>query len=401
MKKFNWMPILKTGTFTAKNGKKVTFDEAALDKVVAATDLTKEPQFVVEHPSYDKLGFGTIEKLQRVGNYLFALPKKVEDKFKDAVNSGELPGRSVSLDENTFALSSIGFLPKEIAPAVDGLGIYAFSALTPALSQRERENTILLPINFEGTQSHFAEIEADKIEFSMEVSRWPFQNIKTMFRNMKNHLIEKEGKDKADQILSEYDIEETGNPPSIFNSPNADQNISQTIFSQNTNEDKMKIDLSKFDFSKIDPQLKAALFALQGENEALTTDLTKTKTELQTASNTISASQLAADRKEVLEFCTSDEMKVKILPADLEKTVQFLIAQKAKGKIEFSVQDDTTKAVTKVEVNAYEFAKDQLKQLPNKIELSEVANNKTAAVDNMSDAQKVGKEMAEMVNPKK
>jgi len=64
MKSFNWMPILKTGTFVAKNGKKVNFSEEDLDRIIENTDLSKEPQFVVEHPHYDKLGFGTIAALK-------------------------------------------------------------------------------------------------------------------------------------------------------------------------------------------------------------------------------------------------------------------------------------------------------------------------------------------------
>ncbi len=377
MNKFKWMPILKTGTFTAKNGKKVTFDEEKLDQIVTNTDLTKEPQFVVEHPSYDKLGFGTISELKRVGNYLFALPKKVEEKFKEVVNSGELPGRSVSIDEKTFALSSIGFLPKEIAPAVDGLGSYAFSS----------ENTSAkLQFTFQNSESHFAEIENDKVEFSeFEISRWPFQNIKNMFRSLKNAWIEKFGKEEADKTFPEWDLEETGNAPSVFEKNEAQINgIMQTSFSQNKDGDTMKIDLSK-----LDPQLKAAVEALEAE-------LTTTRTELQSAKTTLSAAELERNRNEVLAFCESPEMKVKILPAEKEKVVGLLLAVKEKGTLEFSTADKT-----KVQFSAFDFLKETLKQMPDKIELSEVATKQNAGEDNRSEAQKVGAEMANFVNPKK
>lgn len=382
MKNFKWMPILKTGTFTAKNGKEVSFEEADLDKIVANTDLTKEPQFVVEHPSYDKLGFGTISELKRVGNYLFALPKKVEEKFKDVVNSGELPGRSVSIDEKTFALSSIGFLPKEISPAVDGLGSYAFAHPQPFPKGRENSIELLFPNN----ESHFAEIENDKVQFSeYEISQWPFRNIKTIFRNLKNKWIEKFGTEEADQVFSEWEIEETGNAPAIFEKPDSYQKSEvSNQFSQNTNGDTMKIDLSK-----LDPQLKAAIEELENE-------LATTKTELQSAKTTLSAAELERNRNEVLAFCESPEMKVKILPAEKEKVVNLLLAVKEKGTLEFSAADKT-----KVQFNAFDFLKDTLKQMPDKIELSELATKQSAGEDNRSDAQKVGAELAAFVNPKK
>jgi hypothetical protein len=370
MSNFKWMPILKTGTFTAKNKKQVTFDEAKLDKIIANTDLSKEPQFVVEHPNYDKLGFGTISELKRVGSYLFALPKKVEEKFKNAVNSGELPGRSISVDENTLSLNHIGFLPKEIEPAVDGLGIYSFSS-----DSNESKLQFTLP----NIESHFAEIKDDKYEFEKyEVSQWPFKTIKSIFRNLKNAWIEKHGKEEADAIFNEWELEEAGTPPKIF------EEEKTSMFSNNQTEDKMKIDLSGVDLTKVDPKLKAALEALQTEYDSI-------KTELQTAKTTLSTAELTARKNEVLAFCESEEMKLKILPAEKDKVVNLLLSVKEKGNLEFSSADNTP-----VKFDAYEFLKETLKQIPNKIELSELATTQTAGDQQTAEYQKIGKELAEL-----
>jgi hypothetical protein len=385
------MPILKTGTFTAKNGKKVTFSESDLDKIVANTDLTKEPQFVVEHPSYDKLGFGTIAELKRVGNYLFALPKTVVEKFKEAVNSGELPGRSVSIDENTYALSSIGFLPKEISPAVDGLGSYAFSS---------EDTSAKLLLCLPGEESHFAEIENNNYEFSQhEVSQWPFKNIKGILRNLKNLLIEKFSKEEADQVIPEYDLEETGNPPTIFSKPDPQsiQKDNQIQYSTNTNGDKMKLDFSKLDLSKIPQEIKNILEAAKEEIISLETNLTSTKTELQSATTKISAAEIEKNRVEVLAFCESPEMQLRILPAEKEKTVQMLLAAKEKGVLEFSSGDA---AGTKIQFNAFEQLKETLKQLPVKIELQEVATKEKTGDKNLPDYKKTANAIADCVNKK-
>jgi hypothetical protein len=391
-KSFNWMPILKTGTFTAKNGKKVTFQESDLDKIVSNTDLTTEPQFVVEHPRYDKLGFGTISELKRIGNYLFALPKHVEEKFKNAVNSGELPGRSVSIDDTNFGLSSIGFLPKEISPAVDGLGSYAFSS-----ENTEAKLLLILP----GTESHFAEIENDRYEFSLqhEVSQWPFKNIKGILRNLKNLLIEKFSKEEADQVIPEFDLEETGNPPTIFNTPDPKpiKNDTQIQYSTNTNGDKMKIDLSKFDLSKIPQEIKNLLEAMKEEVISLEANLTSTKTELQSATTKISAAEMTKNRTEVLQFCESEEMKLRILPAEKEKTIQMLLAAKEKGVLEFSSGDA---AGTKIQLNAYEHLKETLKQLPVKIELQEFAIKEKTGDQQLPYYKKIANAISDCVNKK-
>jgi len=149
MNKFKWMPVLKTGTFKDKNGKVVTVKTEDLDRVIESTNLTSDPQLVVEHPKFDEVGFGAVAQLKRVGEILFALPKEVNDKFKKAVNDGKLPGRSVTLDEKTFALKNISFLPPEIKPAVAGLGDYSFSTSplpSPYQGEGHRERLVVLKV---------------------------------------------------------------------------------------------------------------------------------------------------------------------------------------------------------------------------------------------------------------
>jgi hypothetical protein len=383
------MPILKTGTFTAKNGKKVTFQESDLDKIIANTDLTTEPQFVVEHPSYDKLGFGTIAELKRIGNYLFALPKHVEEKFKNAVNSGELPGRSVSIDETNFGLSSIGFLPKEISPAVDGLGSYAFSS-----ENTSAQLQLILP----GAESHFAEIENDRYEFSLEVSSWTFKSIQTILRNIKNWIIGKESLEVADNLIPEYYLNDAGTAPTLFENNNSSSTIASNQFStNNTNGDKMKIDLSKFDLSKIPQEIKNLLEAMKEEVISLETNLTNAKTELQAATQTISAAQQEKNRAEVLAFCESDEMRLKILPAEKEKVVNMLLVAKEKGVLELSSGHPDE---SKIQFNAFDYTKDLLKQQPDKIELQEVATKEKTGDKNLPDYKKTANAISDCVNKK-
>jgi Tfp pilus assembly protein PilO len=143
----------------------------------------------------------------------------------------------------------------------------------------------------------------------------------------------------------------------------------------------------KLDFSKItDPQLKAAV-------EALQTELTNTKTQLQSATQTISATELQNNRNEVLAFCESSEMSLRILPSEKEKFVSTLLSLKGKEKIELSAPDNT-----KIEFTAYDFLKEVFKQLPEKIELSELAKNSNSNGASEAAHVKLGKEIASLAN---
>ena len=378
MNKFKWMPVLKTGTFKDKNGKVVTVKTEDLDRVIESTNLTSDPQLVVEHPKFDEVGFGAVAQLKRVGEILFALPKEVNDKFKKAVNDGKLPGRSVTLDEKTFALKNISFLPPEIKPAVAGLGDYSFST-SPLPSPYQGEG-IAFQLILPGENNSFADLETSNFEFAQyEVSSWPFRNIRMIFRNLKNKWIEKFGKEEADELFPEWDIDETGNPPSVFEK----NPVEVKQFSQSINGDEMKLD-----FTKLPPEVKEAFDALETKNNKLVI-------ELQTASTKLTDAQQKELRSEVLQFCESDEVMLKIKPADKEEAVQFLLAQKEKGVIEFSASDNITK-----KLDAFEFAKRIIKQLPDVVELSEIATKNKADNQSMDADVKIGKKIAAMVNPK-
>ncbi len=374
MSKFKWMPILKTGTFKDKNGKVVSVNPEDLDRVISNTDLTSDPQLVVEHPKFDEIGFGAVAQLKRVGELLFALPKEVNEKFKKAVNDGKLPGRSVTLDEKTFALKNISFLPPEIKPAVAGLGDYSFSQ-----EENSRKLSLILP----GENSSFADIETSNFEFAQyEISSWPFRNIRIIFRNLKNKWIEKFGKEEADELFPEWDIDETGNPPSVFEK----NPVEVKQFSQSINGDEMKLD-----FTKLPPEVKTAFDALEAEKSKVTI-------ELQTATTKLTDVEKERLRNEVLQFCESDEVKLKIKPADKERVVNLLMALKEKGVIEFSSSDASTGSASKIEFNAFDFTKELIKNMPDVVELSEIATKAKAGDPNVSEEVKLGKEIAAFVN---
>lgn len=393
MSKFNWIAIGKVGNWTDRNNQAVNIDTKYLDEVVAATN-PEDVKFVVEHPKYNKIGFGKISALKRVGELLLALPKEVNDDFKKAVNAGELPNRSMTIKKSSKKLLDISFLPSEIDPAIEGLGAYSFSSRA---SSSDDVEVYLLQAGLINNESHLAEVESteggDRVEFAQyEMSSYPFRTIKDLFRNIKDFFIEQHDLDTANKILPNYSIEEVGNAPSIWEKP--PQPYLSNSFSKNKNGEVM--DLSKIDLSKVDVNVKAAIEALNAENQKLQTEKDQATVQLQAATTKITKTEQDKIEAEVLQFCSSEKIAKKILPADQKKAVKFLTVQKEKGVLEFSSADGK-----KENFDAYEFAKALIEKLPDAIDTSEFANNKTAGEqDNLSDAQKTGKEIAGFVNKK-
>lgn len=379
MKKFNWMSIGKVGTWTDKHKQQIAIDEKYLDEIIAATKDPKDVKFVIEHPKYDKIGFGNPSALKRVGQLLFALPESVTDDFKLAVNQGELPGRSMTLDKATKQLLNISFLPKEVPPAIP-LEQYQFS------TANDSQEIITLSFQLTENKSHFAEITDDeKIEFAQyEVSSWPFNSIKNIFRNLKNNWIQNFGVEEADRIFPEYILEETGLAPRVYEKRNEPYNPSF----QQTIEGKM--DLKNIDLTKLPADQRTAVEALITD---LNTQLNAKKVELQTATTNLTVAEKAQTRTEILQFMAGDDVKLKIKPADKEELVNFMSAQKEKGVIEFS----TGEGQPAKQLDLYEFSKKLIKAMPDVIELSELAKNGNITAQGMADYQKVGKEIADSV----
>jgi hypothetical protein len=410
--RFHWMPVLRAGTFKDKNNQTVTIDQSALDKIVSATNLAKEPQLVVEHPKFDEVGFGTITQLKRVGDFLFALPEKVLEKFRKAVNDGKLPGRSVTLDKNTFALKNVSFLPPDMPPAVAGLGAYYFQmengkcepeAHAPSVQKMEDENSVdvlKMHLCLPGIESHFArllfdssegaDIETGNLEFAQnEISSTPLKIIQTIFRNIKNFLTGEKSPEIAEEILPEdYFNEFFTSSPAPEKEQTSETNTSFSSNQVNTmlNESNTeKINLNTIDLSDADPQLKKAIESLQSENKALSADLKNKNVELQSANEKVSASQKEKLIGEVIRFCETDAKK-KIRPPEREKYISYLLLQTEKGVLEFSAPDPEG-SDTKVQLSAYDFAKEIIMQLPDFISDVELATMGTAGIAGVDNAE--------------
>jgi len=118
--------IFKTGKHTSDKGITRDYTTDDLDKIVSQYNPEEnEAPIVIGHPQTNAPAFGWIEKLERVGEKLIAIPKQVNDAFSQMVKDGSFKKRSVSLTPD-LKLNHVGFLGA-VAPAVKGLKDIEFS----------------------------------------------------------------------------------------------------------------------------------------------------------------------------------------------------------------------------------------------------------------------------------
>lgn len=179
--------MLKPGTFKDMKGITVNLSAEDLQATAAAYDpgLYACPM-VIGHPAVNDPSYGKLASIDFSSNFLNGEPGQVDPNFELIVNKGYYDRVSLSLFSPTSPANPkpgvwyprhLGFLGA-MAPAVPGLGTVSLAA--------EEEGVINL---------------------SVDLGSWNDRTIARMFRNMKNFMIEKFGKEEADKVLDEWDLE--------------------------------------------------------------------------------------------------------------------------------------------------------------------------------------------------
>ena len=178
-KGFNdWVEIFRGGQQTDSNGH--THDgNSIIEKAVKSFNTNEhEPPIVVGHPKENAPAFGWVEKLKTATNdgvqTLMAKFHQVVPEFASLAEQGMYKKRSASFYQDG-RLRHVGFLGAA-PPAVKGLA----------------------DLKFEGD-------ETGVIEFS---SNWGLASTAGIFRRLREWFLEKEGKEVADAIIPDWDVDE-------------------------------------------------------------------------------------------------------------------------------------------------------------------------------------------------
>ena len=342
---FMKIPFLKPGTYNAVGGKEVTFSEDDLNEIVTATQNRNYQNdsipIVIGHPKIDSPAWGWIKKdaITNTNNILVALAEN-ENLNEDFISwfKKKLYTTVSAKIRKDKSIAHIGFLGAQ-PPAVAGL---------PAVALSENDEDILCEIEL-----------AD-----FEASGWGAKAIGRLLRNIKLYFAEKEGADKANTLLPEYDIEEAATAPRIWQKDSGykfNESEEQTKIIKLKEEEEMKeLDDAKTQLAEKD------------------TALIEANAKLKAFEDKQKADALAAKKNEFVAFCESDEVKVRIKDGEKDSIVETLLALDAVEAFEFG-EGDSKQTVAPVDV-----VKNLISRLPNVVPATQTATTQNAADDNSS-----------------
>ena len=177
-----WIDVCRAGSWTDVEGRAVTLASADFDRIAAAYGSADPAPVVVGHPETDAPAWGWVAGLRRVGDRLQARLRDIAPAFRTAVEAGRYAGRSVALaGDRLVHLGFLGGAP----PAVDGLS----------------------PTRFGAAPDRVIELAAADLDAS---ERWAWGAVRRVLRRLRDWVIERDGVEKADALVSEHEIDLIG-----------------------------------------------------------------------------------------------------------------------------------------------------------------------------------------------
>lgn len=340
-KGFNdWVEIFQAGEHTDGHGRSGTWSESDLDQMVANHNAATAAPLVIGHPETNDPAYGWVEQVQRVGKSLMAKFKDVVPQFERAVESGRYRKRSVSIGKGPdgWRLLHVGFL----------------GAKPPALD--------LAPMNYE---------QPDDVErvFEFEAD-WQTPNvISRAMRRLREFLIEQFGRDAADRVMPDHDIEfldehaddlrnrqregDSENEPA-FSAPAAQ-------FNRHANRGGRNVP-QQFTQEDLDRAVERAKGEVRQEFERKSSDLERELTEAK-------AERFKAEFSAELDKLQDEG---KLTPAQAEGALEFMLSLAAEPQeFEFSAADGKSTA----KKDRLDWFREFVKSLPRQVSLGQGADD--------------------------
>ncbi len=208
----DWIPIFRGGKQTDSLGREHDGD-ALIDRAVASFDVGRhEPPVCIGHPADNAPAWGWVQGLKKVpqrgGALLMAKFRQVQPAFADMVKNGLFKKRSSAFypDGSLRHVAFLGAAP----PAVKGLPDVAFS-----------------------------EEAGPVFEFSDYRTAWSWEAIARLFGKLRDYLIEKEGMEKADQVIAAYQIQEISDAAAKEKQEIQNQNAAQAAANYREKEESI------------------------------------------------------------------------------------------------------------------------------------------------------------------
>lgn len=313
--------IFRPGKHTDMSGETIGFTEQQLRESAAAYDpALHEAPIVVGHPRHDHPAYGWVKSLE-FGETLEAEPDQVEPQFAEMVASGRFKKVSASFyrpdspanpKPGVYYLRHVGFLGAQ-PPAIKGL-----------------------------KQIEFADGDSDVVELEFGEVRGGV--VQRLFRSLREYLISDKGREAADQVLPDWEIEhlEDKSDSPAYSEPSKPTQPQPKPTPEVTDVDKKELERREREAVEREERLKAreAEFA-EREREA---------------------------RAEASASLVDDLVKQgRVLPKHRAGLVAFMANQDAEGALEFGEGKD------KVSTTGRDFLEEFLKELPVAVDYAERA----------------------------
>ncbi len=179
--------IFKSGTRQDSSGAMVTITDADLAATAAAYDPTKhEAPLVIGHPKHDSPAYGWVKSISFKDGDLYVTPTQINSAFAEGVDAGQwkkvsasfyLPSSPSNPVPGTYYLRHVGFLGAQ-PPAIKGLA----------------------PVEFADAD--------DKQIVTLDFADYDDMRQAGLWRNLREWLLAKFGKEAADQVIPGYAVDE-------------------------------------------------------------------------------------------------------------------------------------------------------------------------------------------------
>ncbi|BDV42432.1 hypothetical protein GURASL_13550 [Geotalea uraniireducens] len=346
-----WDLVFRAGTHVDSNGNTRTWTTADLDKIVASINPGyHEPPVVIGHPSDNAPAFGWVAAGRRVGVDLYLKYKDVAEEFKEWTQRKLFKKKSISVYPDG-SLRHVGYLGA-MPPAIKGLPDYQFS-------DGDRGQAV-----------------------TYEFSDWRMTTLGRIVMRMRDYLVEKEGTEKADGIISPWDVQDMLTPP-----PESDD-IKSSCYKEPHEEGEMKPE----EVSKIVADAMAA--GLQQFGETMGKTIKGLEAQI-TALKQGQASERESNlKREFREFLMTPEMQKRVPEGSREATINQMMTLTSAEPVQFGEGDNKT---SKAALDVY---KDQLRALPEVVQFGEHATkNRVGDVEMVGelDAVAIARQASEFV----
>jgi hypothetical protein len=327
--------IFKPGQFRPMQGDAIRFSDSDLAACAAAYDPARhEAPIVIGHPATDDPAWGWIKSLKFADGVLSAVPDQVNPVFADQVKAGAYKKVSASFwrpdapgnpTPGSWALRHVGFLGAQ-PPAVKGLA----------------------PIQFAGSAEGV-------VDFGM-VEAWGWGALTSLFRRLRDRMIEKDGLEAADQTLSIYDIDQ------LARAEEAERQDVMADQQPDAMPDFAESDASKPDATK-PKELELTTATLSQGSGPSAAELAAKQADLTAREKALSDREAALRKTEAAAFADALINEGRLTPAQKDQVVTLLGWAGAPGSVAFAEGGEAPEAMLR----------GFLKSLPTAVDFSETA----------------------------